>query len=180
MDSYKDELNQLSANIHAAEGNVDELIMKYNQLADEHNRKLSDDEVIAYTDGSYTKDIDKYGYGVVLKHHEKIAKYSGFAEDTEYLSHHNVAGEILAVEFAVSSAIKKEYKKIFIYHDYEGVGRWADGSWKANYLLTQRYQKFINRMKQYIDIEFISVPAHKGITVNDEADNLAKLAIGIN
>ena len=68
---------------------------------------------------------------------------------------------------------------IYIYHDYEGIARWANGEWKANKEKTQAYQQFIKESREKIQIIFVKVAAHTGVKYNEQADQLAKKALGI-
>lgn len=43
--------------------------------------------------------------------------------------------------------------------------------------MTKKYVSFIKEKKLCIDIEFIKVPAHSGVTLNEEVDELAKNAL---
>ena len=88
----------------------------------------------------------------------------------------NVAGELLGAVTAMRYALKKGYKKIIIHHDYEGIGKWALGQWKANLLSTQKYKEFYDSVKENIEIEFVKVAAHTGVIYNEMADKLAKEA----
>ena len=66
-----------------------------------------------------------------------------------------------------------------IYYDYEGIKKWASGEWKANKALTKFYSEYIAAAKNVIKIEFEHVKAHTGIDGNEEADCLAKEAVGL-
>ena len=63
--------------------------------------------------------------------------------------------------------------------DYEGIEKWASGEWKANKALTKFYSGYIAAAKNVIKIEFEHVKAHTGIDGNEEADRLAKEAVGL-
>ena len=91
----------------------------------------------------------------------------------------NVAGEILGSIHAIQWAITHQAKKIHIYHDYEGIARWANGDWKAKKEKTKEYQKFIQESRKKIIITFTKVAAHTGVELNERADKLAKAALGI-
>ena len=65
----------------------------------------------------------------------------------------NVAGEILGSETAIDYAIQHDYKAIYIYYDYEGIEKWANGIWKANKTGTKAYQENIKEKRNKIVIE---------------------------
>ena len=69
--------------------------------------------------------------------------------------------------------------EVFLYFDYEGIEKWCVGVWKANKEGTIEYKKFYDSIKDKLHVEFIKVKAHSGDRYNEEADKLAKAAIGI-
>lgn len=143
----------------------------------------TDDENIniirAYVDGSYNNDIGKYSCGVVILYKDKKWTLSEMGENDELASMRNVAGELLgairAMEWAAQSDI--ENPVLVIYHDYEGISKWATKSWKANKEGTRDYIKIFDKHIAKFDIKFIKVKAHTGDKYNEEADQLAKDAI---
>jgi len=142
---------------------------------------LTNEEVaIAYVDGSFEKSLNKYSYGCVIIYKGKRVELSGSGAEARYLSMNNVAGEILGSINAIRWAMEHHAKKIHIYHDYEGIARWANGSWKANKEGTQAYQKFVSESRKKIEIVFTKVAAHTGVELNECADKLAKKALGIS
>jgi ribonuclease HI len=82
-------------------------------------------------------------------------------------------GSRLAIEYCLKNGINK----VEIYHDYEGIGAWADRRWKANNPLTQGYRDFVAEARQNMEISFVKVKAHSGNKYNEIADKLAKEAL---
>lgn len=142
--------------------------------------ELKDDEVIAFVDGSYSKDVDgkeKYSFGaVILSEGTENNLFKAYV-DSDNLQHRNVAGELSGVREVILWAIGNNKKKISIYYDYEGIEKWANSEWKAKNDLTKKYVKFIEEKRLLIDIEFYKVSAHSGISYNEKADTLAKNAL---
>ena len=136
------------------------------------------DTVIAYVDGSFNLPEKIYGAGVVLIKDGNEECFKKSYSDSFY-THRNVAGEVKASELAINLAIEKGYKKIIIYHDYQGIKSWADGDWKTNNELTKSYKAFIDRKREEIQIGFVKVKGHSNDKYNDLADRLAKDACGI-
>ena len=136
------------------------------------------DTVIAYVDGSFNLPEKTYGAGVVLIKDGEEEHFKKAYTDSFY-THRNVAGEVKASELAINLAIKKGYKKIIIYHDYQGIKSWADGDWKTNNDLTKSYKAFIDEKRKVIEIGFVKVKGHSNDKYNDLADRLAKDACGI-
>ncbi|MCK4260792.1 MAG: ribonuclease H family protein [Halanaerobiales bacterium] len=132
--------------------------------------------IIAYVDGSYSEKLKKYSFGCILLGDKKTI-LSGVGNNEESATMRNVAGELLGAMEAIKWANENKYERIIIYHDYEGIARWATGDWKANQVGTKKYIDFIKNYKKLIDIQFQKVAAHSGDTYNDEADNIAKKAL---
>lgn len=148
---------------------------------DENPKMIIDhDGLIAYVDGSYNQKNKQYGYGCVLLHGQQVvAQYYGKGEHPDYVTMRNVAGEIAGAQKAIEYAIENQYPLICIYYDYEGIEKWANRDWKANKAGTIAYQKFIEKSRQQIQINFVKVLAHSGDFYNEMADSLAKKAVGI-
>lgn len=139
---------------------------------------LSDDEAIAYVDGSYNKAIEVYGIGVVFIANNLVERFSESGTDPVMLSMWNVAGETEAAMLAIKHAIKLGYQKLTIYHDYSGIAGWAT-TWQANKEGAKRYKAFVEDAKDEIELYFKKVAAHTGVKYNEEADRLAKDGCGI-
>ena len=129
-------------------------------------------------DGSFNLPEKTYGAGVVLIKDGNEEHFKKAYSDSFY-THRNVAGEVKASELAINLAIEKGFKKIIIYHDYQGIKSWADGDWKTNNDLTKAYKAFINQKREEIEIGFVKVKGHSNDKYNDLADRLAKDACGI-
>lgn len=128
----------------------------------------------AYVDGSYSESEEKYSYGCVILIDDNILKFGGVDNNIDYIGMKNVAGELLGSMEAIKWAKDNNYDSVIIYHDYEGIERWANNNWKANKKGTKEYVRFINDYRKYINISFVKVQAHSGDTFNEEADRLAK------
>lgn len=139
----------------------------------------SDDEIIAYVDGSYKKDTLEYGYGVVLILKDDIVELYGKGQNPEVAKSRNVTGELFGSVRAISEAIKLGKKKIIIFYDYQGISSWANGEWKCNLPLTMGYRDKIREFRKEIEILFVKVKAHSNDKYNDLADHLAKKSLGI-
>lgn len=140
---------------------------------------ISEDEIVAYVDGSYKKDTLEYGYGVVLILKYDIIELFGKGEDPEVAKSRNVTGELFGSIRAISEAIKLKKKKITVFYDYQGISSWANGEWKCNLPLTIGYRDKIKEFRKEIEILFVKVKAHSNDKYNDLADYLAKKSLGI-
>lgn len=158
-------------------GNGDS-VEQINIEVEEELKKLGTNEVIAFVDGSYSSSDDKSGFGAIIIDNKGVQTplYKAFTKQlsADFLDLRNVAAELEGVKEAVKWAIAYNKSRIKIYYDYEGIGKWADGSWKANKEITRQYVNFIHEKRMLITIEFCKVPAHSGIEYNEMADKLAK------
>jgi len=154
---------------------------QWNERIEDAINNITQDECIAFVDGSFKEDVDKAGYGAIIfdATKEKNMLYKAFpgSYDPEFVELRNVAAELEAAKDSILLAISKNAKKITIYHDYTGISEWANGTWKAKKNLTKEYAKFISDQRENIDIDFVKVPAHIGVKYNEEADRLAKRSL---
>lgn len=140
---------------------------------------LSEEECIAFVDGSYNISTCEYGYGMVIISKNGEEEFFGKGLNDKDAELRNVAGEILGSMKAIEYGINSGYKKIIIAFDYEGIRSWALGTWKTNKDATKRYKEFFDEHKTLIDIEFKKIKAHSKNKYNDMADRLAKKAVGV-
>ncbi len=142
-------------------------------------KNLSEDEAVAYVDGSYNVSTKKCGFGAVLFTNKGKEDYYKVVENEDYADFRNVTGEVFGSLFVMEKAIEYGLKKIYIHYDYTGISNWALGNWKTNNELTQNYKRDFDILKKKINVVFIKVKAHTGDKYNEEADILAKKSVGI-
>ena len=139
-----------------------------------------ENELIAFVDGSFDVKSGSYGFGcVILDPEQKLTRLNGKADKAEAATARNVAGELLATMTAVKYAAEHSYKKLTVYHDYEGIEKWYNGRWKAQSFVAVAYLEFVRKYRSFVSVSFVKVEAHTGNTLNEEADRLAKSALGI-
>ena len=135
----------------------------------------------AFIDGSFNPATKIYGCGGFLI--DQIGKkhiIQANGNDPAMAKMRNVAGEILGAMKAVELAQELGMKKLTIFHDYEGVAAWPLGKWKCKKQETRKYAMAIwAAMELGLKIYFSHVKGHSGIDGNEEADQLAKLAVGL-
>lgn len=140
---------------------------------------LSSKGPYAYVDGSFNETTGVYGYGVILVDGEERYDFSGSGNDKDFAAMRNVAGEVLGARRAINEAIAVGLKEITIYYDYQGIECWATGVWRRNKQGTIEYHDFVQKARELIDIKFVKVKAHSGVTLNEKVDKLAKTAVGL-
>lgn len=141
-----------------------------------------------YTDGSYNK-IDGIAHGGVVFWDEATNKPLNRMHVLTTLnplsSMWNVGGEILASWIAIKSVVaailqnginEEEIYEIELVYDYEGVGKWLTGSWKAKKPATIWYVQSVKNMLRMIPnltITYTWVKGHDCTEGNNEADRVA-------
>lgn len=142
--------------------------------------QLQKSEMVAYVDGSNPGNDSSFSWGVVTfsRKFGKV-KLNGRSTNQQLSQYRNVAGEIFSAIEAVRFALNNKMTIITIHYDFVGIENWATGTWRARNPLAKSYKDFINSIEKMIDIRFVKVKSHSGNTFNNEADRLAKLAVGI-
>ena len=140
---------------------------------------LADGEAFAYVDGSNLSDGSKFSWGIVLFTNEGKVNISGQSDDERFTPHRNVSGELFASVNATNYAMKQGLNKIIIYHDFTGIRHWALGEWETESNLSKFYKAFYQKAMKSIDVQFVKADGHTGDKFNEEADLLAKEALGL-
>lgn len=134
-------------------------------------------EYEAYVDGSFDKNTNTYGSGVVItKENEVIEKISFSGSDEKYIESYQIAGEVKAALRAMEWAVDNNISSIAIYYDYEGIKSWALGEWRTKKAVSKDYKDKFDALSDQIDVYFEKVKAHSGVYFNELADELAKSA----
>lgn len=144
--------------------------------------KKKNDEgfVVAYTDGSYEEKISAYSYGAfIIAPDGKTKELCGAGNRPEFVSTRNVAGEIFGVIEALKWTYYNGYSKLLVYHDYEGLSKWASGEWGAKSPVSLFYLESIKKYLKIVDCSFVKVKGHSNDKYNDMVDKLAKDALFI-
>ena len=132
-------------------------------------------KIIAYTDGSYSRERNRCGYGAVILDENKreLQTIYGSFTPAEDENGWNINGEIRAAQEAVNAAAALGADEMEIFHDYEGVGKWATLTWKRNKSYTKAYADWMQEKMQTMKISFTHVKGHSGDRYNTAADEAA-------
>ncbi|MBQ4283283.1 MAG: ribonuclease H family protein [Lachnospira sp.] len=136
-------------------------------------------EGFSFVDGSFNVATGVYGYGGFIEYKGNREIITGSGNDAEMASMRNVAGEVLGSMAAIERAIELGMTSLDIYYDYSGIEMWATGEWKRNKKGTIAYYEYVQSVKDKISLNFVKVKGHSGVEGNEEADRLAKKAVGI-
>lgn len=140
--------------------------------------RLEQNRLVAFTDGSYDETKNCYGSGVyIFLPKGKTEELSVKGSDPNFVGERNIAGEVMAVTYAVDWAIAKGYDKITIFYDLQGLGEWARGSWNTNTNCSKFFKAYIQDKSRVLDIELQKVKGHSNNIYNNKADSLARGAI---
>lgn len=172
-------------------------MFKHNECFNNFNRSES---AIVYTDGSFADGVVSSS-GIVINHDildkfnstefenlesltegmvydfksRLVEEFQFFLDSTKLSAHRNVSGEILAVMYSIYSSYKMGYKNLLVFHDYEGVSKWASGEWRAKTELTAFYMEFLKNFKgKGFQVYFCKVKAHHEDVLNNYVDKLSK------
>ena len=146
------------------------------------NISANDDQISIWVDGSYNSDTNEYGYGVYMVGSGIEKVLCGKNECTS--EGRNVEGEVCAAKLALKEIVDlfpvSNLPSCTVYHDYEGVGKWADKEWKANKSYTRDYADLVKDLRNKgLKVTFAHVYGHKGIRGNEYVDKLAKIGCNI-
>lgn len=137
---------------------------------------------MVYTDGSYRDGYWGAGAVALDSFGNHLMELSTNGEDLA--GSRNVTGEIMAVMTMLRKLYKNRFEyarnskpdekhAVVIYHDYEGIQKWAENEWTAKKPISQEYKQCIDKARAYFDISFVKVKAHSGNKWNEYADSLA-------
>ncbi len=140
----------------------------------ENNQPLfSDTKITAYSLSSYTENM--VNYSVVLVSEDKIV-HTIKGSSQKYIEMRNIAGELFAAGTAIQWAVDNGYGEITVCYDYTGIAAWANNKWQATQPGTINYKRFIDSLKDKININFVKADKSSKY-YSYVADMLKKLAV---
>lgn len=140
--------------------------------------ELKHEGICAYIDGSYDAETGCYSFGGVLLINENEYHFKKKYLNDEYSSMRNVSGELKGAGYIINYCVKNNIKELHLYFDYIGIEKWYTGEWEAKSPIALEYTKFVNIVKDKINVVFHKVKSHTNNYYNELADKLAKEALG--
>lgn len=138
-------------------------------------------DLVAYTDGSYSEEDGRYGWGVFIREPtedggvEEVG-FCGYGSSPDLLAQGSIAGETLAALKAMEYAVAAGWSHLTIRYDYLGVEKWISGEWAAGKPVSTRYvTNWKDRFEGRLQVTFEKVKGHSRNRGNDEADRLAAI-----
>lgn len=148
------------------------------------SRSRFENGAVAYVDGSFDVQSGHYSCGVVIYYDGAVTKlkqaFGWTASEIELASMRNVAGEIEGAKAAMQWCLDNGVKYLDIHYDYQGIESWCTGAWKTNKQGTIDYKRFYEEASKSVAVTFMKEKGHSGDMGNDEADRLAKEALGLS
>lgn len=147
---------------------------------EETNQDISPEHAIAYVNGAFNEQTNAWGYGLVIfpsNDRSRASVQSGIG--TAYSESHNLPGALKATMEAVHAARVAGYKRITIYHTFQGVAHWATGAWQTKSEVTRLYANWMLKQRGHIDIKFVNVKLADNSTYTEMAVNAAKASCGL-
>ena len=134
-----------------------------------------------YVDGSYSIESKEYAYGLVCVKDNIIENIeSGKACNTSESNIRQIAGELEAAIKGAEYALNNNYKKLVLFHDYEGIAHHATGYWERRGESSVNYYNKMNSLiNEGLEIIFVKVDSHTGDLYNELADELCKYELDI-
>jgi ribonuclease HI len=129
-----------------------------------------------YTDGSLSDSgIITWAFVVIDITDGVVHEASGVVPMHTYDESRNVTGEVYAVAKALEWADANHHVDITICHDYNGIGLWATGQWKARKPIGKFLMHQIS-LHEHLNPTYVKVKAHSGDAGNELADALCTAA----
>lgn len=140
----------------------------------------------AYTDGSFGDDGLTHGGVVFADDNGTVTSAVHIrTSKSDFVSMRNVGGEVLAAWTAILIAVNsvKKYNEesmdsyeLNLVYDYEGVGKWLNGSWRAKKKATMWYVRTVRELLESVPnlkIKLTWVRGHATTRLNNIADAVA-------
>lgn len=134
-----------------------------------------------YSDGSYDKKTDHYGYATIIIFPDGRDPYIRYGKGTHGVDNGwQVNGEVAGVMLGLQALADAGYKHMVVNYDLKNIELWANGVWQAKKTYSIRYREYVSKLRsQGIEILFEKVKSHSGDKYNEWADYYAKKGLGI-
>ena len=130
---------------------------------------------IISVDGSYKKDGQGIGIGILLLNNGHEEKFFACYKGKRFKKFNNITGELFGTIIGLKLAMERNWCDINLIYDYIGIGELISGRWTGQTDIACWFVKQYNLIKNAFSINLWKASSHTSVRLNEIADELANL-----